>query len=79
MHGQVPVVVKVPMAPFQSVLYNWVKASGTLRLDPEGPMPGSTIRTYASLNNKCMELRKVICCCPKSSWHGRQVHRGVQD
>ncbi|BDA42833.1 ATP-dependent helicase BRM [Coccomyxa sp. Obi] len=56
---KVPVVVKVPMAPFQSILYNWVKASGTLRLDPEGPMPGSTIRTYASLNNKCMELRKV--------------------
>jgi hypothetical protein len=56
---QVPIVVKVPMAPFQSVLYNWVKASGTIRLDPDSVLAGRTFRTYAPLNNKCMELRKV--------------------
>lgn len=80
MHGQVPVVVKVPMAPFQSVLYNWVKASGTLRLDPEGPMPGSRIRVYASLNNKCMELRKVICSSAQSAlltWSASPTQQGA--
>lgn len=55
---QVPVVVKVPMAPYQSVLYKWVKATGTKRLDPEG-LSLSASRTYATLSNKCMELRKV--------------------
>lgn len=56
---QVPVIVKVSMMPYQSVLYRWVKATGTLRMDPEGPRIGSILRAYASLNNKCMELRKV--------------------
>ncbi len=59
MRAQVPLVVKVPMAPYQSVLYNWVKASGTIRLDPDGPRVSNTARVYATLNNKCMELRKV--------------------
>lgn len=56
---QVPVIVKVPMVPFQSVLYNWVKASGTIRLDPDGALASRTLRTFVPLNNKCMELRKV--------------------
>ena len=29
-----PVIIKVPMARFQGVAYNWIKATGTLRLDP---------------------------------------------
>lgn len=57
--AQVPVVVKVPMVPYQSTLYKWVKATGTKRLEPESMRPGSS-RTYATLSNKCMELRKVI-------------------
>ena len=56
--AQVPVVVKVPMVPYQSTLYKWVKATGTKRLEPESMRPGSS-RTYATLSNKCMELRKV--------------------
>ncbi len=52
-------IVKVPMMPFQSVLYNWVKASGTIRLDPDSALAARTLRTFVPLNNKCMELRKV--------------------
>ena len=70
-HGcssQVAVVVKVAMTPYQSWIYTWVKATGTLRLDPAGPLRGSQRRPLAPLNNKCMELRKVcIHCSPASS------------
>lgn len=37
----------------------WVKATGTIRLDPDSIPLGKVVRTYAPLNNKCMELRKV--------------------
>lgn len=33
---QVAVVLKVAMRPLQSVLYQWVKETGTIRLDPAG-------------------------------------------
>lgn len=69
---KVPVVVKVAMSPYQSCIYQWVKASGTIRLDPTAPFLGKFRREFASLNNKCMELRKVggrvaggirVCVC----------------
>lgn len=34
--AKVALVVKVPMTPYQSVIYDWVKATGTIRLDPSG-------------------------------------------
>ena len=37
-----------------------MKSTGTIRLDPESIPLGKTVRTYAPLNNKCMELRKVL-------------------
>lgn len=54
-----PVIIKVPMARFQGVAYNWIKATGTLRLDPDSLLNANTFRAYAPLNNKVMELRKV--------------------
>ena len=56
---KVAATIKVPMSPWQSAIYDWVKATGTLRLDPAAPVIGKLRREYASLNNKCMELRKV--------------------
>ena len=56
---QVPAVIKVAMPPYQAEIYNWVKETGTLRADPETAVYGKTFRPFASLNNKCMELRKV--------------------
>jgi len=53
------VVVKCAMAPYQSCVYSWIKATGTLRLDPLAPVVGRARRGFAPLNNKCMELRKA--------------------
>ncbi|CAK0787464.1 hypothetical protein CVIRNUC_010684 [Coccomyxa viridis] len=56
---KVPVIIKVPMARFQGVAYAWIKATGTLRLDPDSALSANTFRTIAPLNNKVMELRKI--------------------
>ena len=47
------------MSPYQSVIYTWVKATGTLRNDPDNVVSSKSFRKWANLNNKCMELRKV--------------------
>jgi SWI/SNF-related matrix-associated actin-dependent regulator of chromatin subfamily A member 2/4 len=47
-----------PMSAHQSTTYSWVKATGTLRLDPYSPYSRRGLK-WASLQNKCMELRKV--------------------
>lgn len=47
------------MSEYQSKIYNWVKATGTIRLDPESPLFVNKRHSYAPLNNKVMELRKV--------------------
>lgn len=56
---QVAVVVKCAMTPYQAGIYNWVKTTGTLRLDPSHPLTGKSLRSFVPLNNKVMELRKV--------------------
>lgn len=57
---QVALTVHVAMTAYQSVIYDWVKATGTLRLSPYDPRIGKSHRhNFAPLNNKCMELRKV--------------------
>lgn len=52
-------VVKTAMTPYQSAVYEWVKTTGTLRLDPWHPLRAKTRRDFVPLQNKCMELRKV--------------------
>lgn len=54
------------MSGYQAAIYDWVKATGTIRLDPldeELRVAGNNnkrqARAYAPLQNKCMELRKV--------------------
>ena len=57
---QVALTVHVAMTAYQSVIYDWVKATGTLRLSPYDHRIGKSHRhNFAPLNNKCMELRKV--------------------
>lgn len=71
--------IKVPMSAHQSMVYTWVKATGTIRLDPEAPRVGSAGRArreYAGLQNKCMELRK-LCNHPMLSYP--PAHWGVGD
>jgi hypothetical protein len=46
-------------------IYDWVKSTGTLRLDPEDEErklqrnPNYPVKQYKTLNNRCMELRKT--------------------
>lgn len=62
---QVSVVLKCRMSAYQAAIYDWVKSTGTLRLDPDDEaqrIAGNSkrlARAYAPLQNKCMELRKV--------------------
>ncbi|KFM28455.1 ATP-dependent helicase BRM [Auxenochlorella protothecoides] len=65
--AKVAMTVRVPMTPYQSAIYDWVKATGTLRLDPSAPQEYKMKRQFASLNNKCMELRK-LCNHPLLSY-----------
>ena len=73
---QVANVVKVAMSPYQSVIYNWVKETGTIRVDPDSHVAGKVFRAYAPLNNKCMELRKV-CNHPALSYPPEFVMDGL--
>ncbi|CAM6105324.1 unnamed protein product [Calypogeia fissa] len=63
--AKVSVVLKCKMSGFQAAIYDWVKATGTIRLDPFDEaqrVAGNNkrqIRAYAPLQNKCMELRKI--------------------
>ena len=52
-------MVKCAMSRYQAAIYNWVKATGTLRLSPGNTLAGKTRHPFVPLNNKVMELRKV--------------------
>ncbi|KAL8138466.1 hypothetical protein V2J09_004467 [Rumex salicifolius] len=62
---KVSVVLKCKMSAMQGAIYDWIKATGTIRVDPEDEerrVQKSTLyqaRAYRTLNNRCMELRKV--------------------
>lgn len=53
------------MSAIQSAVYDWIKATGTIRVDPEDEklrVQKSSIyqaKIYKTLNNRCMELRKT--------------------
>ncbi|RRT60525.1 hypothetical protein B296_00040694 [Ensete ventricosum] len=53
------------MSAIQGVIYDWIKSTGTIRVDPEDEMrrvqknPLYQVKMYKNLNNKCMELRKA--------------------
>ncbi|KAK7394748.1 hypothetical protein VNO78_15285 [Psophocarpus tetragonolobus] len=62
---KVSIVLRCKMSAVQSAIYDWVKSTGTLRLDPDGEKskilknPLYQAKQYKTLNNRCMELRKT--------------------
>lgn len=62
---KVSLVLKCRMSAIQSAIYDWVKSTGTIRVDPEDEKrraekkPLYQAKTYKNLNNRCMELRKT--------------------
>ncbi|XP_074272874.1 ATP-dependent helicase BRM [Silene latifolia] len=62
---KVSFVLKCKMSALQGAIYDWVKTTGTIRVDPEDEKlkvqrnPYYEARVFRTLNNRCMELRKV--------------------
>ncbi|XP_021906238.1 ATP-dependent helicase BRM, partial [Carica papaya] len=62
---KVSIVLRCRMSAFQSAIYDWIKSTGTLRVDPEDEKrkaqknPIYQAKVYRTLNNRCMELRKA--------------------
>ncbi|KAI3444521.1 hypothetical protein Pfo_001186 [Paulownia fortunei] len=62
---KVSIVLKCRMSAIQSAVYDWIKSTGTLRVDPEDEQrkvqknPIYQAKIYKTLNNRCMELRKA--------------------
>lgn len=47
------------MSAYQSAVYNWIKATNTVRVDPIHRRVAHGHRAWEPLQNKVMELRKV--------------------
>ncbi|GKU96761.1 hypothetical protein SLEP1_g9958 [Rubroshorea leprosula] len=62
---KVSIVLRCRMSTIQSAIYDWIKSTGTLRVDPEDEKqrakknPLYQPKVYKTLNNRCMELRKT--------------------
>ncbi|KAL5572892.1 hypothetical protein UlMin_022489 [Ulmus minor] len=62
---KVSIVLRCRMSAIQSAIYDWIKTTGTLRVDPEDEQrrvqknPIYQAKVYRTLNNRCMELRKT--------------------
>ncbi|KAJ6679702.1 ATP-DEPENDENT HELICASE BRM [Salix purpurea] len=62
---KVSVVLRCRMSSIQSTIYDWIKSTGTIRVDPEDEKhrvqknPAYQAKVYKTLNNRCMELRKT--------------------
>lgn len=62
---QVSVVLRCRMSALQGTIYDWIKSTGTIRVNPDDELrraernPNYQIKMYKNLNNKCMELRKA--------------------
>lgn len=59
------IVLRCRMSAIQSAIYDWIKSTGTIRVDPEDEQrrvqrnPVYQAKVYRTLNNRCMELRKT--------------------
>lgn len=56
---KITITVKCPMSAYQSAVYNWIKATNTVRVDPQHRRTAQSHRAWEPLQNKVMELRKV--------------------
>jgi SWI/SNF-related matrix-associated actin-dependent regulator of chromatin subfamily A protein 2/4 len=56
---KVTITIKCPMSAYQSAVYNWIKTTNTIRVDPRHRRAAHGLRAWEPLQNKVMELRKV--------------------
>jgi hypothetical protein len=62
------ITIKCPMTGYQGAVYDWVKATGLLRIDPACDDAVRRNCNLLSVKNRIMELRKA--CCPPPSCLG---------
>ncbi|KAL8119055.1 hypothetical protein AgCh_016530 [Apium graveolens] len=62
---KVSIILRCKMSAMQGAIYDWIKATGTLRVDPEDEKlmsqrkPMYQAKVFKTLANRCMELRKT--------------------
>ncbi|KAI3711408.1 hypothetical protein L2E82_41474 [Cichorium intybus] len=62
---KISIILRCKMSAIQGAVYDWIKATGTIRVDPEEEKrkaqknPMYQPKTFKPLNNRCMELRKA--------------------
>ncbi|XP_024987656.1 ATP-dependent helicase BRM-like [Cynara cardunculus var. scolymus] len=62
---KISIILRCKMSATQGSIYDWIKSTGTIRVDPEDEKrkvqksPMYQAKTFKPLNNKCMELRKT--------------------
>ncbi|KAL4562685.1 hypothetical protein LXL04_026715 [Taraxacum kok-saghyz] len=62
---KISIILRCKMSAIQGSIYDWIKSTGTIRVDPEEETrkaqksPMYQPKTYKPLNNRCMELRKA--------------------
>ncbi|KAK1377213.1 ATP-dependent helicase BRM [Heracleum sosnowskyi] len=62
---KVSIILRCRMSAIQGAIYDWIKATGTLRVDPEDEKlmsqkkPTYQTKVFRTLANRCMELRKT--------------------
>jgi hypothetical protein len=67
---KVTITIKCPMSAYQSAVYNWIKTTNTIRVDPRHRRAAHGQRAWEPLQNKVMELRKVkaLHVCREDTW-----------
>ncbi len=63
---KVSITLKCPMSAYQAAVYNWIKTTNSIRVQPEQRRVAHGSRAWEPLQNKVMELRKVcrwMRCC----------------
>jgi SNF2 family DNA or RNA helicase len=56
---KITITIKCSMTPYQATMYNWVQATGTLRIDPNSDIALRQGWHVVSLKNTVMEQRKA--------------------
>ncbi|CAN6455544.1 unnamed protein product [Victoria cruziana] len=78
---KVPIVLRCRMSAVQSAIYDWIKATGSKKADPQEELtrvarnPNRQMRQYVPLQNRCMELHKVcnhpLLCYPYLTYYAK--------
>jgi SNF2 family DNA or RNA helicase len=58
---KITITIKCPMTGYQGAIYDWVRATSLLRINPNSPDAIRRGTNIVSVRNRVMEQRKVLC------------------